>query len=591
MTDYTTNYALPYPLGEDRVAVAADVKALAQKTALELGGVEDKVKRRIIPDGANLDDYRTEALKGKWQVTSGVRSETMTGAKPFGDYPFMMDVKYLNSAAWQIAYPGGSGSYTEVKIRKYSPLSPGIGWTAWENLGDLWAKDHYSGSLDDLKSPGLYPIAGNTAGAPTTDAANVWVTPNIPAGNWRQELTTRTAVPRKFIRVTALSGWNPWAEQTNANEYNDPTYGYHSRDRRDKIVEKAARRVGKRVGTGGKSAVAITYDHGFANFRDKVLPLHRELGLPCTVAVNTATLGANDNLGVSYPELQDWALNDGVEIANHSRDHNDATTKAGIADKILGSLVLMHENMPLVTIDSYIMPGVGGTAYDGFNGGPTDESFYDKEAGRIILDNHGVVTGLIPGYLQPLTGTPNFGAERTNLDSASFVTEAQNKIAEAVERGGMGIIVYLHPIYLDQVDRTTTARLQSFLEFVAGHRDAGDLDVLSLTAFGFADAGHAGRHDLARPTQWVGGSQTVDLTNEAWVKGSVREFAVEVDSAATVTLTATDDTLALNAARTVTTTGPGTVRLHFTVPTTASTLTVDSTTDVGALAGHRVVAV
>jgi peptidoglycan/xylan/chitin deacetylase (PgdA/CDA1 family) len=99
-----------------------------------------------------------------------------------------------------------------------------------------------------------------------------------------------------------------------------------------------------------RSAVALTFDDGFANIASEALPVLADRGLPATVFVVSDCVGATnrwattDGYGLAEQPLLDWeALGrlaaQGMAIGSHSRTHPDLTRlgRPQIEDKIHGA--------------------------------------------------------------------------------------------------------------------------------------------------------------------------------------------------------------------------------------------------------------
>ena len=436
---------------------------------------------RLIPQTDNLDDYRTADHAGRWIVADGDRIPQ--GTVPFGNAPFILDVTYVNQAAWQQAWRGGF-DFAEPVERKWLPNARR--WTEW-------------------KTPG---------------------------------------------------------EQIEVSEQNA---------QRDVLLQRSRLRHGGTIGTAQKTVVGLSFDHGFANFRDYVLPHLIRLGLPASVAVNTSNLGTGENDGVSYAELQDWAINHGIELVNHSRSHDDATGDENIKDAILGSLHLLHQHCPEVTVDAYIMPGVSGNGYDGFGAGTNDHLWWSHVAGRTILQNHAVVTGALLGQAVPLDGHPVQTVDRVGWDYSSWATQSRQRI-RSLHGTGMGIQVFMHPSRINNT--IDPAAVVTMLEWLAAERDAGRIEVLTVSGFAWADSNSSNRFDLGHAQDWSPGTVSVDLAPlYEWARGSQWELTANVST--TTEFSVTDDTGLLDTSVTV---EPGIGRMQFTIPASAQHITVSAGT-------------
>jgi peptidoglycan/xylan/chitin deacetylase (PgdA/CDA1 family) len=100
----------------------------------------------------------------------------------------------------------------------------------------------------------------------------------------------------------------------------------------------------------GHSAVAVTFDDGFANIAADALPLLVERGLPATIFVVSECVGATnrwattDGYGLAEQPLLDWEAlgrltTQGLTIGSHSRTHPDLTrvSPAQVEDEIHGA--------------------------------------------------------------------------------------------------------------------------------------------------------------------------------------------------------------------------------------------------------------
>lgn len=409
-----------------------------------------------------------------------------------------------------------------------------------------------------------------------------------PAGDASQ----RTPMAKKFHYFPA-QGWTDW-EPFGGTDSGGGTSDVLTAQSNRHAMLKQRNRLGHggTIGVGEKVAVGLSFDHGFANYRDILLPHLTRLGLPHAAAVNTATLNTGESAGVSYPQLQDWAINKGLVLSNHGRSHSDATTEAGMEDMILGSLDLLHANCPKTIVDTFIAPGTSGTGFNGFGNGMDDYTkWWTHPAGRIMIDNHASVTAGMYGMALPLDGEPIQSMDRVGFDYDSQATAIQNRIT-ALQGTGMGIQIFNHPSLIDVTGYITTSRIVAFLEWLAAERDAGRIEILSSAGFAWAQSGTTKRHDLIAGQAWTAGSLTFQLAPlYEWARGYHRQLAVVSSDAADVTLTVTDDTGLLNTTVTQTVAAGGVARLNFGIPTDSISLTLTASTTAGTLSGHTVYSV
>lgn len=396
--------------------------------------------------------------------------------------------------------------------------------------------------------------------------------------------------PRTFVQSETNSGQHhDWAERAFIKDV-VTNKQYEVAGRREMVVQKSRTRHGGEIGIGDKTPVGLSFDHGFANFRDLVLPHLERLGLPHSSAVNPSGLGSGESVGVTMNNLSTWSINHGTELMNHGHSHRDAITPEAMESDILGALAELKAGVPNVTIDGFIMPGVSGTAWDGFAAGQRNDQWYTHPAGRMILDNHAVITSAQLGQATPVHGTPIVGVDRAGWDTNSWVTAIQTRI-QSLKGSGMGIQIFNHPSLINTEGRVTADRVVGFLEWLAEQRDLGNIEVLTASGFGWASTLHTKRPDISFGS-WVGNNSTLPLAPLfEWAAGSQWMLSVESSAASNVRISVKDDTGALNKVALMTVKAQGTARTCFTIPLAAQTLTITTSTTAGTLSGHRVNAV
>lgn len=404
--------------------------------------------------------------------------------------------------------------------------------------------------------------------------------------------------PRTFVQSeTNVGQHSDWQERAYIKDVNtgSPTSGnagnqYEVANRRELLLQQSRLRHAGQIGVGDKTPVGLSFDHGYANFRDLVLPHLIRLGLPHSSAVNTSGLGTGESEGVTMDILQNWSINHGTEMMNHGFSHRDAVTPEAMESDIVGALHDLQAGMPKVTIDGFIMPGVAGTLWDGFASGVVPSKWYTHPAGRMIVDNHAVITSALLGQATPMNGTPITSVDRAGIDTNSWVTLIQNRIT-SLQGTGMGIQIFNHPSLINTEGRISLDRLVGFLEWLAEQRDLGNIEVLTASGFGWASTLHDKRPDISKGV-WTNNSATLTLAPlREWAAGSQWMLSVESSAASNITLTVKDDTGALNKTVTQTVKAKGTARACFTIPLDTLTLTMTATTSAGTLSGHRVNAV
>ena len=355
--------------------------------------------------------------------------------------------------------------------------------------------------LDTVLTPGLYfqPLSSNATaerGYPFTGpdgASSITVTSytdNASNVNRVQMVIPMNAegfAIRTIFAGSVKAGWQYFRpSQTDV--------GIHQHMVR---VNDLRRRIGQ-PRTRGRAAVAFIADHGTNNFNEIIVPLLQETGIRATIALNsqmydpTMQRYQHDNR-TNWTIVKGWHDNLGVEIANHGRTHKDQFTVEDIKTEIIGGRDELEANLPGVTVDTYVQVGLSGTnGFLGHNNGTTLASYYTTEAGRIIVDNHALYTGSLPGgRIFDLDGEPKQGVNSYWIDTgAASITTAKAQIAVAIAQG-KGVTIRIHPELLNAPGNTTTAELAEFMRHVGGLIAAKSVIPMTLREFALADSGGA----------------------------------------------------------------------------------------------------
>lgn len=434
----------------------------------------------------------------------------------------------------------------------------------WEKLGR--ATD-----LDALRTGGVWgSLDPDTIvqGAPVEAAGRVFVvsvTRDRRLGNptWLQTVDVmadgRHPSSETFERTLA-DDIGPWVRRSVR-----PSRGW----RRDhELAELRSRhRHGGGIPTGGRTPISLSFDHGLRMFRDHILPALTRLGLPATLAVCSSDMDAEENEGVSFADVDRWALASGLEVANHGQSHADHRSEAAAVEGVLDSLRSLEAALPSLVVDAWIQPGIGvRDSWHGWNDGDLLQKFSSHPVGRCILANHAVATGVLGGMTHLASGSPIPGARRVAIDERTWLEAVEAGIPRL--RGAeRGMLIYAHPSLLGQTGYVTVGRLIAFLESLARRRDAGDIEVLTVSGFGWASPGLAGGVDLLDAGTRDSRSATVDLGERApWARGG--QWMIRSHDTATRVLIR-DDTGALSVDRAL---SPGGAMV-VTIPRDSRTLT------------------
>ena len=491
----------------------------------------------------------------------------------------------LTVSSWDTADPGRvyqvftATYYNRVWMRERVNGA----WAEWVNFlagsfqvhGDLNYRN-----LNDVLSPGVYkqPLSARATAARNYPQATRGILTVHQWGDESQVSQTYQATFRGdvYTREHSATGWEEWMRIAG----DTPTSNNDSQlnHRRDAMKQVSRMRRGGVIGTNGATPVSLSFDHGYVNFRDKVLPHLRRLGLPCTSAFNQGQLGSGENEGISWPQLQEIGLNYGVEFAHHGYSHTDisdaSTNVERITNALTSSIELVKNNMSEIVADAFILPGVGGTNYDGFDGGAEPESWWDHPAGRALMQHFPVVSAKRKGHAIPLMQGEDlsFGSDRFGWDTAEGADTLKGHI-QSLSGTTMGVKCFMHPSQIDLAGKISEAKLVETLEWMASERDAGRIEVLTVSGFAYADVTSNVRMNIA--PSWTSDQAVISLTPMmGYLAGAQVLVETTAETSGTLTISATSDTGGLDSSVTHTTTAGRRYGLVFSIPKSAKTITI-----------------
>lgn len=332
-------------------------------------------------------------------------------------------------------------------------------------------------AMTDRHDQGFYIISlGNSEGFGLPRSAGMLQVLVTSSGSAAVHLWQPISGP-PLRRTYSLGSWSAWESTGGAG-----AGGVNYAIRHHLLREDFSGRMGK-VDTGGKAAVALRFDHGLTKFSQIIRPLLQARGFKSTVAMNSRTWGEAQNSAVTPAVADTWT---DVEFANHSATHEDAHTAEGLYDEIVTGLAELQSQLPNHSIDGWIVPGVGGSEYDGFGQGGTD-AFASTVAGQLILGHHAWSSRANRrSFLQPLDGRLRTGYAHFTYE-AQTVAATKARIDNAIAAKA-GTTLMLHPDTLNTSGRMTTAQLTEVLDYIKGKVDAGELAVLTMGEMMVADS-------------------------------------------------------------------------------------------------------
>lgn len=429
---------------------------------------------------ANGTDINTILTTGHYPITSSTAANTMLNLPVL--YPGTLEVYAPSSAV-------GYQRYTTFGDITNNPLSgvwmrlrqTSTTWNRWWKVGETYLNGNLPATstnlinLDTFKSPGVFTVNNSlvvsyTTGLPVQTPGIFENLISYGAALSMQRFTAYGTNPATYWRVSSniSGGWNPWkkvAEDTGVPPAAVVDSGPYQHLIRDNDMR---RRRFNRVTAPG--VAVLIFDHGLTKFKASIWPLLQARNIPVTLALNPGQMTDANNNGATYADVQSWAGTGLVEPANHSYNHVGGTAY----DTEIRASRAELETQIGQTIDTWVHPG---NTFGDFTITADPNLYWNTEAGRQILANHGAVTGILASGTLPI-GMNTIGAGGVWIDNNASTTGVQTTISNAITKQGMQIVRF-HPQYLNDTGKLTTAELTTFLDWIKARVDAGELKVLT----------------------------------------------------------------------------------------------------------------
>ena len=439
----------------------------------------------VLPNNTDVTTLTAQSDTGFYTLSAsntyiGMPSEWVSGTAG------QLEVKNTGASSGEIKairYPDGYSWRNTIKNYFSTPKT----WNGWEYEKDRIIDIKTAISLDDLRTTGRFRIDnttianGITGGWPTQIPRGpifidvLATTGGIVFHTLRSYGATYTTLYRATNALTPtpfpFGAWKDLGEVGASSGSSNA--GLANSVRKDDF---SFRRGGSKK-TGGKGAVAFRADHGLNNFNTEARPIFEAKTVKYLLALNSRGWSTSENNTVTAAMVDAWVAAGLCKIGNHGAHHNDASTLAALQDTIVAGLSELKAQLPSAQIDGFFIPGVGGTNYMGFNGGQTPEAFYNTDAGRLMAENHAVVSGALPNTAQRvLDGRPRLGMGHFTMDTstpAAIIAQIDQAIANKT-----GLQLMFHPNELNKPGNITTANLATVVDYADAKRTAGDLLIL-----------------------------------------------------------------------------------------------------------------
>ena len=466
----------------------------------------DQFYRGPIPIGDPAEKYLHTDAVGIWAVTSNsVISGTLQVDHPdagFGTVTITPSTGGGSDTVVQQTYVSTTTGL--VLVRRQNSLGEASEWVTLDSEKGQFFRGLVTRSLVESVEDWTAPeMAGAWTVSSKTNAERMGMPPGVFGGTLFNLVDGDTGYEIKQRILITIEG-DLWTQHETRGEFNDwvkhssaaDTAGGEGGGGEVAAYDTMLRGRG-RIGTGGRPAVAFRFDHSVKPFSEKLLPVMQKYGIPSTMAcfidmLDPDIVNEGDSAeGYDWPDVQDNFYN-GVEVFSHSWSHRDATTPEGIEKEIRGSRFALEEKMPDVLVHGWANPGVKD-AYNGYWGG--DAKHHVKMglnfAGQLVTNTYACFNTNMTGVTQ--MGSRNL-AHRT-IESITSLSTIKDRVNDAVRTSSAAVLM-LHPVNIDRDGYMSLGLFEQMCAWIAAERDAGRLDVLTMSGVALADPSSDWRHSL-----------------------------------------------------------------------------------------------
>ncbi|ASN20711.1 polysaccharide deacetylase family protein [Arthrobacter sp. YN] len=526
-TVYTAGQLVVSPAG-DIVSAKVTFTSAAAYDAANWNLVNSALKKAgVLADGTDINTLRAPGI---YTVASSASAATMVNlpfAVPCEIWVSKNDAATLTTQR-TVGIPLSNGNF-ELWTRTTRSAST---WdTSWRSDRQFQGILADGTNLNTLRVPGTYIISTATSaatmtGMPTisgtavnnTAVLEVTTATNSSAGQQRIEIYESDGVYKKFSRITrSASSWPTWQNDTPTPAAPVVTDLLPNAGTRHAMIQQLAYARRGALGVLDKAVVSIRMDHWLNDTFAKVLPLLDKYDLCASICLNVDNMADPQNNLITWPQVTDMALHKGVEIWNHGSDHIDHTTPETIVDAIVGGQSRLQAAVgPKLVVDGWMSNG--SSYYDNFNFGRGYSAWLNTLAAKAIQNSHAFADGKNTGFLQPLDGRIKMGGSHYSAEAGGSVPTIA-RIEEA-KKHKRGITIYFHPGSIDTAGGFVLSDLEALFAYLAVERDAGRIEVLTVSGMGVADATHSRREDLLTNRQFADSAAS-------WTVGSGWTFRTE----------------------------------------------------------------
>ena len=329
---------------------------------------------------------------------------------------------------------------------------------------------------------------------------------------------------RKQLTIRGVE--QPWVSSVGSSGSSNS--GGAGPARRAFLQQQLTARKGGRIGTGGRGVIALRFDDAPDDFKDTVLPMLVQRGLPFTRVSTSVSIGKTTIPAGTFDAMQEYSIRCGGEVWAHGSDHLDASGEPAIHANLVGSLSDLRTAMPRIPVDCFAPAGGSSINYDGHMPSHSLANWSDTYAGRLLLDHFAIASGYFKDtYFRPLDGILRDGQIHYSSDARS-VASTPRLVAQARD-WQMGVVMMWHSNNFGVGGNMSISEFAGVLDHIVAQRDAGNILVLTKSGLCLADIASAHRDDILPSDS--GNPFTVSIPSPQYrqnIPGSTRELTATV---------------------------------------------------------------
>lgn len=467
-------------------------------------------------------DLNTIALQGKYSIIStNVQNipTNSTGILTVDTVGIGVIQTYINTSYTPKVYVRRITPSTSV-YGKWVELSGGEG-TSTQTLSVASGED-----LNNITEPGLYTVIPSNITNRPIEANGVLEVMSLGIARI-QRYTTVGYEPRTFTRRTTPNSsiYGEWFESGSTESVNSQYI--KTSEYKNSLINKLSATKGGVIGTNGRAVVSLRFDDSATVFKDSVVSMLFDRGIPFTRVTTTERLESVPKDMDTLESIQNYTIKCGGEVWNHGMTHGNVSgLKSKKGFETVGALEKLRSGMPKLFICNYAPPGGSAVTYDGDFPLDSIEKLTETYSGKVITTNHAIASGYLEGTLfKSLDGRPKDGQRHFSADAYNL-SRIKSIINNAVNTG-TGVVLMYHPANFGETGYISFSEFEKILDYLVDMRKSDKIMLLTKSGMSFADIRYPIRHNLIKDDSIVSSDSPITIgfvSDTEGIQGSTREM-------------------------------------------------------------------